>query len=41
VGKVLYLAAQRASAIWSRPIKDRAASLHHFSIVFVGQVANR
>jgi putative transposase len=41
VRKVLYLAIQNAAAHWSRPIKDWAAALNHFSIVFEGRVANR
>jgi putative transposase len=41
VRKVLYLAIQKAAARWSRPIKDWAAALNHFSIVFEGRVANR
>jgi putative transposase len=41
VRKVLYLAIQRAAARWSRPIKDWAAALNHFSIVFEGRVVNR
>lgn len=38
VRKVLYLALQRASKKWSRPIKDWAAALNYFSIVFEGRV---
>jgi putative transposase len=41
VRKVLYLAIQKAAARWSRPIKDWAAALNHFSIVFEGRVVNR
>jgi putative transposase len=41
VRKVLYLAIQKAAVRWSRPIKDWAAALNHFSIVFEGRVANR
>jgi putative transposase len=41
VRKVLYLAIQKAAAHWSRPIKDWAAALNHFSIVFEGRVVNR
>ncbi|OGT28381.1 MAG: transposase [Gammaproteobacteria bacterium RBG_16_66_13] len=40
VRKVLYLAIQKAAARWSRPIKDWAAALNHFSIVFEGRVVN-
>lgn len=38
VRKVLYLAVQRASARWSRPIKDWPAALNHFALVFEGRV---
>ncbi len=38
VRKVLYLAITRASKKWSRPIKDWAAALNFFSIVFEGRV---
>jgi putative transposase len=38
VRKVLFLAIQRASARWSRPIKDWVAALNHFTIVFDGRV---
>ena len=34
VRKVLYLAITRASKKWNRPIKDWAAALNFFSIVF-------
>ena len=40
VRKVLYRAIQKAAARWSRPIKDWAAALNHFSIVFEGRVVN-
>lgn len=38
VRKVLYLAIQRASVKWTRPIRDWAAALNYFSIVFEGRV---
>lgn len=38
VRKVLYLAITRASKKWNRPIKDWAAALNFFSIVFEGRV---
>lgn len=38
VRKVLYLALQRASARWTRPIADWRAALTHFAIVFEGRV---
>lgn len=38
VRKVLFLAIQRASARWSRPILDWIAALNHFAIVFEGRV---
>ena len=38
VRKVLFLAIQRASARWSRPIQDWIAALNHFAIVFEGRV---
>ena len=38
VRKVLYLALIRASKKWNRPIKDWAAALNFFSIVFEGRV---
>ncbi len=38
VKKVLYLAIQRASVKWTRPIKDWASALNYFSIVFEGRV---
>lgn len=34
VRKVIYLAVQRISKNWKRPIKDWPAALNHFSIVF-------
>ena len=41
VRKVLYLAIQKASARWARPIKDWVAALNHFTMVFEGRVPNR
>ena len=38
VRKVLYLAITKASQKWRRPIKDWAAALNFFSIVFEGRV---
>lgn len=38
VRKVLYLAVQRASERWSRPIKDWPAALNHFALAFEGRV---
>jgi len=38
VRKVLYLAITKASKKWKRPIKDWAAALNFFSIVFEGRV---
>jgi len=38
VRKVIYLALQRISKKWKRPIKDWPAALNHFSIVFEGRV---
>lgn len=38
VRKVLYLAIQRASARWTMPIRDWAAALNYFSIVFEGRI---
>ena len=40
VRKVLYLAIQKASQRWNRPIKDWPAALNHFTIVFEGRVPN-
>ena len=34
VKKVLFLAIDRISKRWSRPIKDWVAALNHFTIVF-------
>jgi putative transposase len=38
VKKVIYLALQRLSLKWNRPIKDWAAALNHFSIMFEGRI---
>jgi putative transposase len=38
VRKVIYLAIQRMSKKWKRPIKDWVAALNHFSIVFDGRI---
>jgi len=38
VKKVIYLALQRLSQKWKRPIKDWAAALNHFSIMFEGRI---
>ncbi len=38
VGKVIYLALQRISQKWMRPIKEWVAALNHFSIVFEGRI---
>jgi len=38
VRKVLYLAIERISKRWKRPIKDWVAALNHFSVVFEGRV---
>jgi len=38
VRKVIYLAMQRISQKWKRPIKDWVAALNHFSIVFEGRI---
>ena len=40
VRKVLYLAIMRAAKRWNRPIKDWAAALNFFSIVFEGRLPN-
>jgi membrane protease YdiL (CAAX protease family) len=40
VRKVLYLAIERISRRWKRPIKDWVAALNHFTIVFEGRVPN-
>lgn len=36
--KVLYLAIDRISKRWNRPIRDWVAALNHFSIVFEDRV---
>jgi putative transposase len=36
--KVIYLALERASQRWSRPIKDWVRALNHFTIVFEGRI---
>lgn len=38
VRKVLYLALQRISKKWKRPIRDWVAALNHFSIMFEGRI---
>jgi putative transposase len=38
VRKVLYLALERASKRWTRPVQDWRAALNHLSIVFEGRV---
>ena len=38
VRKVMYLAMTRASARWSRPVKDWPAALNHLAVVFEGRV---
>lgn len=38
VRKVLYLAIQKASARWTKPIHDWPAALNHFTIVFDGRI---
>ena len=38
VRKILYLALERASQRWTRPVKDWRAALNHLSIVFEGRV---
>ena len=38
VRKVIYLAVQRISKKWKRPIRDWVAALNHFSIVFEGRI---
>ena len=40
VRKVLYLAIQKASERWRRPIKDWTAALNHLTIVFEERVPN-
>ncbi len=36
--KVLYLAIERASQRWTRPVQDWTGALNHLSIVFEGRV---
>ncbi len=38
VRKVLYLAIERVSARWTRPIGNWTAALNHFAIAFEGRV---
>ena len=38
VRKILYLAIERISKRWKRPIRDWVAALNHFTIVFEGRV---
>lgn len=38
VRKVIYLALDRISKKWKRPITDWAAALNHFSILFEGRI---
>jgi putative transposase len=38
VRKVLYLAIQKASARWTRPVADWPAALNHFAMLFPGRV---
>jgi len=38
VRKVMYLAMTRASARWSKPVKDWTAALNHLAVVFEGRV---
>jgi putative transposase len=38
VRKVMYLAMMRASARWSRPVKDWAKALNHFAVAFEGRL---
>jgi putative transposase len=40
VRKVLYLAIQKASKKWTRPIRHWPAALNHFTIAFEGRVPN-
>lgn len=39
VRKVLFLAIEKASARWTRPVLDWVAALNHFAIMFPGRVA--
>jgi len=38
VRKILYLAIERISKRWKRPIRDWVAALNHFSVVFEGRI---
>jgi putative transposase len=38
VRKILYLAIERISKRWKRPIKDWVAALNHFTMVFEGRI---
>jgi putative transposase len=38
VRKILYLAIERISKKWRRPIRDWVAALNHFSVVFEGRI---
>lgn len=38
VRKVIFLAVQRISHNWKRPVKDWIAALNHFSVVFEGRI---
>ena len=38
VRKILYLAIERISKKWKRPIKDWVAALNHFTVVFEGRI---
>jgi hypothetical protein len=38
VRKVMYLALQRISKNWKRPVLDWVAALNHFSVVFEGRI---
>ena len=38
VRKILYLAIERISKKWKRPVRDWVAVLNHFSVVFEGRI---
>ena len=38
VRKLIYLALQRISKKWRRPVLDWVAALNHFSVVFEGRI---
>jgi putative transposase len=38
VRKILYLAIERISKRWKRPIRDWVAALNHFTMVFEGRI---